>query len=182
MTWQPDPAVQAALRLALAAVFAAAAAHKLRDRQGFRAALAGYALAPARAEAAAAGLLPALELLAAAALITPATAPAGAVLAGALLLVYTGAVAVSLARGRRAIACGCGGPAGDRTLGADLLARNAVLVAAALACAAEPAPRALHGLDAVTIAAGAAALALVYAAAETALANARAPAPLRRTP
>jgi hypothetical protein len=181
VSWQPDPALQAALRLALAAVFAAAAAHKLRDRRGFRDAVRGYALLPARAEAAVAGLLPALELLAATALALPGGARAGAAVAGALLLVYTGAVAVNLLRGRRAIACGCGGPAGRRALGADLLLRNAALLLAALACAAAPAPRALHPVDAVTIAAGAAGVSLVYAAIETALANARALAPLRRS-
>jgi hypothetical protein len=181
MTWQIDPAVQAALRLALAALLTAAAVHKLRDRGGFRAAVRGYALVPVWAEAPLAVLLPALELAAAGALVWPTGARAGAAIAFALVCVYTAAVAVNLARGRRAIACGCGGPAGSRELGADLIARNALLVAAALACAAAPAPRALHPLDAVTIAAGAAGLWLAYAAADTALANTRALAALRRT-
>jgi hypothetical protein len=176
-----DPAVQMALRVALAALFAAAAVHKLRDRRRFRDALRGYALAPARAVAPLAAGFTALELVAAGLLVAPGGARPGAALGGALLLVYTAAVAVNLARGRRAIACGCGGPAGSRALGADLLVRNAVLLLAVFACAAPPAARALHALDAVTIAAGAALLALVYAAAETALANARAVSALRRT-
>ena len=57
-------------------------------------------------------------------------------------------------------------------IGAGLIARNAVLVAAALAAALPAAARPLHGLDAPTIAGGAAALAALYAAVDAALANA----------
>lgn len=166
----PDPAVQLVLRGSLALLFAAAARHKLRDPAGFRAALAGYALLPARVVAPAARLLAVLELAAALLLCAPGTRAAGAVLAAALLLLYGAAIGANLLRGRIGIDCGCAGPVARR-LGADLLLRNALLLAAACVCALEPSLRGLVPYDGLTVGAGVAALALVHVAAETALAN-----------
>ena len=170
MNSAPDPAIQAALRLALALLFAGAAWHKLRDWQGFRAALDGYALLPGRAVVPVARALPALEVAAALSLAWP-IASVGAALGGGLLLLYSFAVGVNLLRGRRAIDCGCGGPAAERGLGTDLLVRNAVLLAAVCVSALAPSSRVLVWIDGVTIAGGVVTFALLYAAMETALAN-----------
>ena len=166
-----DPALHALLRLALAVLFAAAALHKLRDPRGFGDALRGYALLPESWLPAAARAFPAAELLAMVSLLVSGAGFA-ALPALALLLLYSGAVAVSLARGRGGLDCGCGGPAARRGIGFDLLARNGLLLLAALACLLPAGGRPLVWVDAVTVTAGAALLSLLYAAAETALANA----------
>lgn len=163
-----DPALQGALRLALASLLSLAAVHKLRDREGFRGALRGYALLPERAIRPVGLALPGLEGAAAAALLLPPAARGGAALALALLGLYTAAISINLARGRRDIDCGCGGPAARRGLGADLLCRNALLLVVAAVCGAETAPRPLVWVDAITIGGAAASLVLVYLAAEAA--------------
>lgn len=167
-----DPAAHAALRLALAALFGWAALHKLRDLAAFRLALADYRLLPQRALAAAAPALLAAELAAAGALLAPGPAQPGAWAAAALLTLYAAAIVLNLARGRRHIDCGCAGPRARRPLSGALVARNALLAAAALACALPVSARALVWLDAVSVAGAVAALALLYAALDVALANA----------
>ncbi len=167
-----DPAVQGALHASAALLFGAAALHKLRDPAGFRASLAGYRLLPARAVPTVAAGLVLSELALAAGCLAPATAPA-ACLAGAVLVVaYACAVGVNLARGRRAIDCGCGGPGGRRPLSAGLVVRNVVLAALLVLAALPAGARSLVWLDALSVAGLAALLALVYASADVALANA----------
>jgi hypothetical protein len=164
-----DPVFALVARLALALLFASAAAHKLRDLDAFRAALAGYRLVPERALGAAAFALVALELVAAAGLVA---SRAFGVLALALLAAYTAAIAVNLARGRREIDCGCFGPAARQPLSGALLLRNATLLgAAALACA-PVAGRALSWIDAFSIAGGVSFAALAFASQNALIANA----------
>jgi Methylamine utilisation protein MauE len=164
-----DPALLAALRCALALLWLDSARHKLRDPVRFRAALAGYRLIPAPALRAVAAAVAVLELLLAVALLAPATGAGAALASAALLALYALAIAANLARGLRGIDCGCG--ARPQPLGEGLLARNAVLTLIALAAALPTSGRALTGIDAVSILGGAAGLAALYAAIDTALAN-----------
>jgi hypothetical protein len=174
-----DPAIHVALRLGLALLFLDASLHKLRDFAAFRAALAGYALVPRWGVAAAATGLVGFELGVAAALVVPAAGGAPALAAAALLALYAGAIGVNLARGRRDIACGCAGPASRRPLGAGLVVRNLALAGLALAAALPSGARPLHPVDVATVAGLAAAGALLYAAADRALALAPPLAALR---
>jgi uncharacterized membrane protein YphA (DoxX/SURF4 family) len=167
-----DPALQLALRLALGAVLLQAAAHKLRDVAAFASAIAAYRLLPERRSRAAAAAFAVAELAIGCALLLPAAGPLPSVAAGALIAVYSLAVAVNLARGRREIDCGCAGPAARQPLRGSLLVRNAALVAMAAICALPATSRSLLWIDALTIAAGTAALWIVYVAVETALSNA----------
>ena len=167
-----DPAVLWVLRLALAALWLRAGWHKGRDPRAFRAALAEYRLLPAPLVPAAAALLGLAELALALALLVPAGAAAAAQASAALLLLYAAAMAINLARGRRDLDCGCTGPAAARPLGGELLARNALLAAVSLLAALPATERPLGWLDAPTLALGAATLVVLYAAAETALAQA----------
>ena len=144
---------------------------ELQDR--FRAALVDYRLLPAGACGAAAVALVGAEALVGVALFVPTLAAVAALAAAGLLGLYSGAIAVNLARGRRAIDCGCMGPAGRRELGWELVARNVALVAGAAMCALPSAPRALVWIDVFTIGAGVLVAALLYAAIDTGLANAR---------
>jgi len=158
-----DPAIDTALRLALALLFLAAAWHKLRDPRGFRVALADYRLLPAATTSAVAALLVTAEVAAAVLLLVATPRAAGPLLGAALLALYAGAVAVNLLRGRRHIDCGCG--AGGATLTWSLVARNAILLAAALACLTSPRARALGWVDALSVVGTVAALAALYGAA-----------------
>lgn len=169
MTLTLDPALSWVLRIGLALLFAAAAGHKLRDLEAFRAALGDYRLLPARATSLAAVALIAFELASAVLLLV---SPRGALVAAALLALYTVAIGANLARGRREIDCGCFGPAARQPLSYGLVARNTGLIALALVAALPVAPRTLVWLDFTTIAAGVALFALVHAASNTLLAHA----------
>jgi uncharacterized membrane protein YphA (DoxX/SURF4 family) len=172
-----DPAVQIILRASLALLFIAAASHKLRDPEGFRAALAGYELLPSGAIGIGAALLVAAEVAIVAALCLSSMAGIAAAL---LLAVYAVAIAINLWRGRRDIDCGCGGAVGRQRLSAGLVARNGLLVVAALVSTINASGRPLVWIDALTIAIGTAVVALVYAAAIGLISNASQLALLRR--
>ena len=161
-----DPALALVVRLAGALLLGSAAWHKLRDRAGFRAALADHRLLPGRAVPAAAALVVAAEIALALGLLATPRAALGA---AALLTAYAFAVAVNLARGRRHIDCGCGGS--PLPLSGWLVGRNLVLAAAFAACAAAPGGRALGALDALSVAGSVTALALLWRAMDVALAN-----------
>lgn len=155
-----DPAASHGLAAALAAVLLLGAFAKLRDLALFRAAVEGYGLVPERFAAGWAGavaiVLPCAEAACGLLLLPLATRSAGAIAAAALVGCVTLAVLAALALGRGGIDCGCGsggsGGNGDVPLGAGLVARNVVLVALALVAAAPPSSRALHAVDALSIA------------------------------
>jgi len=159
-----DLALAWAASAALALVFAQAAWHKLRDLEGFASAVEAYHLMPASLAPLAATQLAAAELVLVGTLVLPPARAGAALAALALLGVYSAAIAVNLARGRRDIDCGCTGPALRQPLSGWLLVRNAALIAVAAAAAAPTAPRALGPADALPIAGGAlAAFALTLA-------------------
>ena len=116
-------------RLVLAGVFGVAGVAKLRDRAGTRTALAAFG-APTGSLRTLVIALPAMELATAALLLPAATALAGSILALALLLVFTAAVARTLARGETP-ACHCFGQLHSRPTGPWTLIRNGVLIVVA---------------------------------------------------
>src|SRR5262245_2612191 len=174
-----DPVLDATLRTALALLFVVAAAHKLRDLSRFRATIAEYRILPTGLAAPAAALVVAAELGVATALVLPAGRSIGLAGAAGLLAMYGAAIAVNLVRGRRHIDCGCAGPAARRPISGWLVARNAVVVTAALAGLVPPSPRPLSWVDGVTVAGATAALAALYAACDRLLALAPVRARLR---
>jgi len=135
-----------AFRFVLGTVFALAGLAKLPRRAQFEDAVRGYRLVPDRLAPRIARWLPVLELDAGALLLLGlATAPVAALL-GAVLVVFTGAVAINLARGR-AIDCGCYGAGPSRTIGWSTLVRNLGLLAmAVVVTAAAPAAFALDSV------------------------------------
>ena len=156
-----DPAVGALLTAAFALLFASAALHKLQDLRRFAEAFGAYRLLPT-ALTPLAYLLPFAELAVAGSLSVTRWRTLG-VLSGALLLcLYASALALNLARGRRDLSCGCGGPNDRRAIAGWMVLRN-LLLAAALAVLLLPGgSRPLAAVDALTIAAGTAVLALLY--------------------
>jgi hypothetical protein len=118
-----------AARILLAAVFVVAAVAKLADLEGARRAAGDFGVPPRLAG----GFAPALALaeLAVAALLIPgSTAVVGAAAALALLLLFSGAIGVSLARGR-APDCHCFGRLHSAPAGRGTLARNGALASLA---------------------------------------------------
>lgn len=170
-----DPALRGAGSLALAAVLLAAALPKLRRPRDFARAVAGYELLPSACVRIAAAGLVAVEIALGAGLLLAAAGlearPLAAQGSAALFALYAAAIALNLARGRGLADCGCS-LGQTRPLSRALVARNALLALAALVCALPPGARALHALDAATIAAGGLALYLLHLACDTALANA----------
>lgn len=177
-----DPAIEVVLRGGLALLFGVTAFEKFRDFDAFRTAVIGYALLPERVVGAIAVALASGEASLGVALVTPAAwhlrQPA-LLASAALLALYGVAIAVNLARGRRDIDCGCAGPAARQPLSEWLLARNALLVAMALACLGGPASRPLVWIDALTVSGGIAMLGATWLAAHRLQANAPAIARLR---
>jgi hypothetical protein len=161
-----DPAVAALLAGCLALLFASAALHKLRDLPNFAQVLEAYAILPQGLGERLAWTMPLAELaLAAGMLFAPTRAAAG--LAAALVLgAYAGAIAVNLKRGRTALACGCGGANEHRPIARWMLWRNLSLAALACLAAVPLTTRALTATDFLTVTAGIATAALLYASLE----------------
>ena len=128
-----DTLPQLTLALALATLFAAAAAHKLRGREQWPAIVRQYRLLPDVLAGPVAALVPLTEALAAAGLLWPRTRAAGALTAAALLLAYAAALAINLRRGRTSIDCGCFGSRRRQGIAPWMVGRNLVLAASALA-------------------------------------------------
>lgn len=165
-----DPAFGTLLCGAFALLFASAAFHKARDLALFAQMLRAYRILPERPPLA--GAIPALELAVAAGLLLPPARVAAAAGGAALLLLYALAIALNLQRGRRDLACGCGGANERRPIAAWMVWRN-LLLAALLAAVVLPwAGRALEAVDLLTVAAGVAVAALLYMSTERLLARA----------
>lgn len=117
-------------RLVLAAVFAVAGIAKLRDRHGARRAVVEFGT-PARLAGPVALALPIAELIVAGLLLFPETAATGAMGALALLLLFTAAIALSLARGK-APDCQCFGQLSSSPVSGRTLVRNGTLAGLAV--------------------------------------------------
>ena len=161
-----DPAFSWILRGGLAALFAVAATHKLRDLETFGETLRAYQIIGSAWIAPAGAALVLAEIGVAAALVLSPNARVGATGAAVLLLLYSFGIGLNLARGRRDIDCGCLGPSARSPLSGGLLVRNGVLIIAALLAGLPVAPRALHPIDALTIGGGLVATAFVFIAAQ----------------
>jgi hypothetical protein len=167
-----DPALTWTLALLLAMVWSASAAMKFADLGQFAAALDNYRIVPRALVTPVAWMLPVLETLAAIGSLVPASRGEACLLMAALLAIFSAAIAINLARGRRAIDCGCFGPALRQTLSGWLIARNAILLAAVAAVAMPAQMRPLEPVDLVTIVFGATTLMTLYASMNYLLANA----------
>jgi hypothetical protein len=142
-----DPVAVGAVVGALALVLFAAAWHKLGEPDVFEGALQAYQLLPAGA-------------VTVSALLVPATRAPALWAFAALVLVYAGAMAVNLWRGRRQIDCGCGGEVHPLSWG--LVLRNAVLAGAALLVAGPTVAREFEWLDGVSLVVGVLAFYAMY--------------------
>lgn len=116
-------------RIVLAGVFLAAAAPKLADPLSFATSLANYRVFPDDSLHLIATVVPALELVAALAVLTGWRLRGGVCLLGGMLLAFTALLATSLARGLD-LDCGCFGRSDQvDPVGPLHLVRNVVLLA-----------------------------------------------------
>ena len=166
-----DPAVNALVIACAALLFAAAAIHKFRDLRRFAEIFTAYGLLPLAVSAPLAPVVPVLETLVAVGLLLDTSRAAAAGAGIVLLLAYAAAIAFNLMRGRRDLACGCGGPDDRRPIAGWMIWRN-ILIAGLLGSIMLPAAaRALDPTDLVTIGGGTAACALVYLCLDRLLSN-----------
>jgi hypothetical protein len=157
-----DPVFGALIAIGFAVLFASAAAHKWRHLRSFEEAFAAYALLPQIPKLHLIWLIPLCETAVAVGLLARATRAAAALTGALLLLGYAGAIALNLQRGRRDIACGCGGPDQRRPIAGWMAWRN-LLLALLLGIAVLPwSGRAVSWMDALTIVFGVAAAIVVY--------------------
>jgi hypothetical protein len=166
-----DPVLARTFGAVISVVFLNAAWQKLRDLDGFEAALANYAILPEATVPLAARLLPTLEACAAIALLLEWSRGVGAVSVLGLLTVMTAAVVTNLLRGRREIDCGCGGADSHQPLSWGLVGRNALLALTVMIGAQNGMMRELYWMDYLTVACGTVALFGVYVSVNQLLAN-----------
>lgn len=177
-----DPVIAAAVAAAVSVVLLVGAWQKLRDRALFEATLDNYRLLPDALLAPAAFVLPAWEMAAGGLLLPAPTRGLGALLAVALLLIVTGAVAINLLRGRRNFDCGCGGFSGGSAGGATgdvgeqqiswgLVVRNLILIATLALAVADELARPLVWIDYLSVAGATLALLGLYVSANQLMAN-----------
>ena len=165
-----DPTISLSLRASLALMFAAAAYHKAIDLPKFRSTLSAYRVLPDQLVASVAGAVVCSESALAIGLVSPGLQPIAATMAIGLLAVYTAAIGINLARGRRDLDCGCGGPNAKQPIGPGLVARNSILLLAAVGAAAPTTSRGLIWLDGVALAGTLVAVTLLWTAANGLLA------------
>ena len=91
--------------------------------------IANYRLLPRWLVAPATALLPPVELIAAALLLTGLVMPWAGLACIALLALFATAMAINLHRGRAAIDCGCGQSSLKQNLSWSLVTRNVLLMA-----------------------------------------------------
>lgn len=168
---QSDPIFINACALAISALLASAATHKVRSPARFRKQLGDYQLLPDALVRPSARLIPLLELAIAFALLVPVSRGWAALSAASLLALYATAIGINLWRGRRDIDCGCAGPDQAQPLRPVLLLRNSVLVALALLASVAPIAREMNVFDGFVTLASAAVALLIYAAADGLAAN-----------
>src|SRR5271156_6465878 len=157
-----DPALGILIVAGLSLLLASAAAAKLRDLRSFDEIFAAYAVLPASMNLPAARVLPFVELSLAAGLLMKAVRPYVGVGVIVLMLTYAAAIAVNLRRGRRDLACGCGGPAERRPIASWMVWRNCTIAGLAGISLLPWLPRPLSFVDGVTLAFGLVSITLVY--------------------
>lgn len=177
-----DPAVDFTLRGLLCLLLVVSSAHKLRDVPAFATTVDQYEILPGAWARTFAWILASFEAALGAALLLPAPRSVAGLAVAALIGVYSLAIGVNLARGRRDIDCGCLGPAHGQELSEWLLVRNGLVIVAALTLTLPASGRALNWVDGFSVTAAGATFALLFTAANQLLSQWPRMRALRRTP
>jgi hypothetical protein len=143
-------------------LFGTVAAHKLRSAGRFAWTLAQYQLLPPSFIRIAGPALGLLELAVCLGLPWPALRPVCAAVGVVLLLMYSAAIMINLARGRRDLDCGCGGIGRRTPIGTWMVVRNLSLACMLCLLMFPETSRRLESADAVTIVGAVVAASLLY--------------------
>jgi putative oxidoreductase len=141
------------IRFFLGLVFLTSSLPKLAAPGDFRRALRNYQLLPLGLVGPVARWLPRVELALALALLVGIATPLTSALTAAALVLFSGAVAINLARGRK-IECGCFSGSSPREITWRLVVQDVVLAAAAITVATA-APPMWAGSDSIPVLLGA---------------------------
>lgn len=169
-----DPNIALTLRAAIALLFAAALAHKLRHAGEFERTLGRYlqgiglAGLPLGKPLLVAVIV--LEAFVVVACLTPSMGAIGGIAASSTLLLYAAAMGLNLLRGNTRMDCGCGWGPSRATIRPALVLRNVLLAIVALAIVLPGTDRALSVLDIASVVIATLTVALLYAAGERLLA------------
>ena len=177
-----DPAINGIAQATLALIFLSSAVEKAKDLSWFADVLRQYRLVPESAVWPVAFAIPATELAAAAGLLyAPLQVVAAVVLIG-LLLAFSFAVGINLARGRHHIDCGCWGPGAQRSeLSGWLVVRNLALAAVASLLLVPLVAREILWVDFLTVGLATVTLLFLFGSTNRLIANASKLANLRRS-
>ncbi|MAN62264.1 MAG: methylamine utilization protein MauE [Parvibaculum sp.] len=167
-----DPVIDFAFRGAFAALLLSAAWHKLRDPIAFWQAVSGYKLLPQTFERPVSRIIPFVEIVIALSLFLFSASALPVLTALSLWIVYGGAIAINLLRGREELDCGCGGIGADQKIHWGLVVRNGVLAITTGFLLLPATDRALGWFDFATAGFAVLLLLLIYATAEHLLRNA----------
>lgn len=159
-----DPIVSWILRASIAALFATAAIHKVRQPEVFVETFSEYEILPERFTIPGVVMLVMAESSIAIGLLLDSTRVHASLAGVALLMIYGLAIGLNLARGRREIDCGCLGPANHQPLSNGLVYRNGILAIAAAAICLPVTGRGLQPVDAITLVGGVVVLVLLFQA------------------
>lgn len=141
-----DPKIHLFIRSLLALMLLSAGAVKMSNWSDFSAAVRNYKLIPEGLASIVARLVPVVEVLVALCLMYGALSPWPNLMAACLFLLFAGAVAVNLLRGRRNISCGCFGTEQGQGLSWMLVLRNFLLAGLAILPVISPAATGMEKL------------------------------------
>lgn len=167
-----DPAISTALSLPLAALLAAAAAHKAIAPAEFSSVLRDYRVIPDSLAPLLAPAVILVEAMLAGGLLAPISRSFAGFGAAVLFAIYAAAIAVNLIRGRTGIDCGCSFGRATGRLSSALLFRNAALILSALVAASPVSARALGVFDFASAVLFTLAVGALYLAGESLASNA----------
>lgn len=156
----------------VAFVWISSALPKLSSLSRHRLTVEGYGLLPSGLVPVFSFVQPALELSLGLAVLLPAARVPAAWSSLGLLSVYSLAIGINLARGRRDIDCGCSGPAARQELTEGLVLRNIALIAICAVAALPVASRNWGWIDFATLSFGIVGMVMAYTAANYILAQA----------
>lgn len=160
------PVTLAFAQALLALVFLLGFWSKVRNQEAFEGVVYNYRLLPEAAVKPVAYGLPGVELMVGLGLLVAPVRPFAAMAAVALLAVFTAAIGINLARGRREIDCGCFSSVLKQHLSGWLLLRNGLLIALAFWLVTGLVPQgAITWLEWLTAGAAAVTVILLYLAA-----------------
>lgn len=167
-----DPVFAHIIAIGISLLFLAAGLQKLRLRESFYQVLLGYQLLPEALVGLASRVIPMVELAVAAGLIYAESRVTAAIASAMLLTLYAFSIWINLRRGNVGLDCGCQLGESGQAISYALIYRNALLVCIALLLLVPQNTREIVLYDYGAMGFGVVIACLLYAVANTQIANA----------